>query len=274
MISILKPRKAQTATGNAVDVWIVAGQSNPDGRVALGSAPSWLSGNGNIVPDVLMWNRDLRSFGDWEIGASSGYKSGADAVNHALWGFPEVVMYLLAQELGTEQKVVKCTRGGTALYPTHANGTWSFDLTSVTTEFKMLYYLKDRIEDCRNRMAKNGQMVRFKGMIWHQGESDDANVDNENNWQSRMEIVIAEVRKYARNAALPVIMGTISTASGAFSATIKTGMENIAAADANAYLYDCGAATLSDGLHFDADACINNMGPGYKDIIINNDLHE
>ena len=231
-----------------VDVWIVAGQSNTDGRVPISSPPTWLTAN-NTVLGTLMFNSDTSAFDTWKYGVNAGSDNNQDT----RWAYDSTALYQYAALKSKTQCIVKNTRGGTSigLNPIVGAGSWNVDFNAIPTR-KLLQELENKFTLAIADLVADNKTYTIKGMLWHQGESDSTSTANQNDYYDNFTDVINYVRGFTGVAALPVIFGTISHASAQYSSVIESAQLQIASQDANAYVVDMQNGTLLDPYHFGA----------------------
>lgn len=237
-----------------INVVLVGGQSNADGRVPVADGPAWISGGS--VPDVLAWNGsalipyDVDSTGPSGIGSSWVQQNSAGK-----YSFVSVALKSIA-ETTPNLVAVQVTSGGTPLAPESVErGSWCPDFAEIPDDGTphLLSDLAARYASLYAFCTSNGITLNVIGMLWHQGESDSAYSGAPAAYQGRLEDLVAYLRAEVDDVAMPFVFGTISHASMQYDATIETAQLTVAANDANAYCRDNSAATLLvDGLHFDA----------------------
>lgn len=247
---------------NTIDVFISAGQSNDDGRVTDFTLVDFLNGS-NQVPNVYMWDRTNLSFSLMQYGTGSGTKSGSNAADHNQWAFDVFTLRYLQQNLNKNIYVLKTSQGGTALSATATTNSWYFPYESVTG-VKMLQLLETRISEVKSYCIANGKTPIFRGVLWHQGESD---VSDAANYQTNLTTLISKVREFTGVEDLKFFIGTIPTVSAGYSATIRTGQFNVEAADSNVHVVELNDLTLFDSFHFNA-ASAKTAGQRYYDKMI------
>lgn len=233
---------------NVVDVFIVAGQSNADGRVGDFTLVDFRNGNGE-VPGVFMWERVAFRFNLMKF--NDAYRSGSNALNHNLWAFDVFTLRMMQQNLNRNIYVVKRTVGGTALIPTHAQGSWHYNYDSITVAGKLLQQLEIQFDSAVANITRSGKTPKVRAFLWHQGESDTG---DPNNYQARLTGLIAKVREFTNTPNLKCFIGTVPAVSAAYNATIRQAKLNIQAADANVFVIDLNDLTLLDAFHFDANS--------------------
>jgi hypothetical protein len=257
---------------NSVDIYLIGGQSNADGRIPLHDAPRWFNQHNKEIPHCYMWERGEQKFKTWKFGRGSRFRSGAWRRNEELFAFDMICMQGLQKYLDREIYLVKCTKGDTSLTPVNnPAGTWSTDLAADANP-KMFYELRNRIFEVRNHLAAEGKTANFKGMIWHQGESDSQTKEKIESYEHQMHDLLNATRKYTWNNDLWLVMGTISKLSVDYRPALRERMESFVANHNKVFLYDVGESPLLDSCHFNAEAA-KNIGQGYLDIITDNKLY-
>ena len=248
-----------------VDLWLVAGQSNTDGRVPIAEPPTWL-GVDNKVPNTKMFNDITNTFDDWMYGVNGGGDNNVDL----RWAYDSTAIKSYANLKSKRQYVVKNTRGGTSigLNPIVGSGCWNVDFNSITNR-KLLQELEDKYKTAVLVLNNLGYNPIVKGLLWHQGESDSSTVENQNSYYQNFKDVIYYVRNtIVGNTELPIVFGSISHASAQYSSVVETAQFQIASEDDNAYIVDMQNGTLLDPYHFD-DISSEFLGEGMYDIIKN-----
>lgn len=163
---------ANTAFAKRIDVFLLMGQSNMEGRSYDGSAPKYIESD-----NILTQNYD----GSWKVAQSPLHYRGvgpglAFAKNYSDH-FPD-------RHIG----LVPMAVGGTAIDRWVKGG----DLYKRTLK----------------QVAKieNGNIV---GILWHQGESDTESDTQSANYQKRLEGLIKDIRKDLKQPELPFIVGEL-----------------------------------------------------------------
>lgn len=245
-------------------VYIVAGQSNTDGRV----------GN-ELLPDYIQTNKYHHCYWSYGSGAHSGegkfelfWPRIINKNKPGRWAYDAVVYYWLEQSWKRDFYVIKESLGGTAIDPSTGSTNsmyWSASpeyLASTAASDKggksLLKAFTENIGACIDKQLsqmKGGYDI--KAFIWHQGESD-RKVSGK--YYDNMKGVIAYVRQYLvkktgkkKYAKLPVIMGSIPHEGRGFASGVEEAQMRLTQEDKNVYLVDVHDATLQrDNIHFDA----------------------
>jgi hypothetical protein len=240
-----------------LNVFLISGQSNAEGRTALNLAPEYLSGG--EIPNVLMYhgtnidNYYLKHYGQRGNGAFWSYTPGT-----TYWGPFDVTMKRLAEVL-PNVLALRVSAGGSILdsiAPANAGrGSWSdrFDEIPDGTP-SLLQALEQRVQSLKDWAEVNNVQLIFRGMLWHQGASDfTRGGDSITNYESNWIDFVSYVRSFTV-ANLPIVYGTITNLSSTFNATIKAAHLSVAANDENMFCRDNDGLTVFDPNHFTAES--------------------
>ncbi|MGI6232774.1 MAG: sialate O-acetylesterase [Prevotella sp.] len=245
-------------------VYIVAGQSNTDGRVPNKELPSY-----------IQQNKYQHCYWSYGSGVHSGNgdfeKFWPRIYNEKLpgrWAYDAVTYYWLEQSWKRDFYVIKESLGGTAIDTkarSNSDMYWSADkkyLDSTTASDKggksLLKAFTENIGACIDKhLSKLKGGYEIKAFIWHQGESDR---QVSRYYERNMRGVIEYVRNYLvrktgnkRYAHLPVIMGSIPHAGRGYAHGVEEAQIALTKEDPDIYLVDVHDATLrNDNIHFDA----------------------
>ncbi len=247
-------------------VFIVAGQSNTDGRVPISDLPEYI-------------NKESYSHCLWSYG--SGEHSGNGQFEQfwprtyfekrpQAWAYDAITYYLLGQSLKTDFYVIKESLGGTAISTNAKKSTngmfWCASEKWLSTNEaadkggkSLIKAFVNNIDACIDQqLSKLKQGYDIKAFLWHQGESD---ISMPSSYQKNLKTLIDYVRRHLvektgneKYAQLPVIIGSIPHASKGYSVKIETAQKILADEDSNIWLIDIHDATLlSDRLHLNAE---------------------
>lgn len=253
------------AKKNPSPVFIVAGQSNTDGRVPLADLPTYIT-------------RDSYQHCWWSYG--SGEHSGNGqfeqfwpktyyAKRQDAWAYDAVVYYLLGQSLKSDFYVIKESLGGTAVssnvkstdgmyWDAHQHYLEANEAADKGGK-SLLKAFCDNIDACIDQqLSKLKQGYDIKAFLWHQGESDKPMASS---YQKNLKLVLDYVRQHLvektgrkQYAQLPIIIGTIPHASRGYSQKVEAAQKALSEEDANIYLIDINDAPLQgDHLHLNAE---------------------
>jgi len=241
------------------DVFIVAGQSNSDGRVLLADAPSWLDQNNPINTGVKIWNSSDNQFNNFELGVDTG----SAVPDTTLWAYDLEFSHLYYEYSNKPVYLIKRTQGGTPIYINTGitKGCWNVDFNNIPDGTpKLLLELKENYDNAKTYIEGLGKTMNLIGILWHQGESDYSPSDAENSYETNFSDVISYIRNDivsgVTGSTLSIIYGSISHTSAEYSSVVETAQFNIASSDSNAYIVNMSGGTLLDAYHFDADSSI------------------
>lgn len=266
--------KTTTPPTNELITFIVAGQSNADGRDALADAPSWLSKTNPTVTGVKMWdiNTTPHQFNDFKLGTNSG----ADIWTQTTWAFDMVAMHDYYAGKNITCYMVKRTKGGTPIYIDSGNvkGSWNVNFSGITAANSgitvLLRDLHWYYQSAVTYATSVGKTLNVKAILWHQGESDFLPAAASDSYYQNFKDVIYYIRNtIVGNPTLPIVYGTIPHASAQYNVTVENAQLLIGSEDVNAHVINLASATLLvDGLHLDATSSIS-FGDQVYDIIKN-----
>ena len=247
-----------------VNVIIVAGQSNADGRVSNSELPDYIKRHGykhcwwSYGSDTISGNGHFERF--WPRVARPD--------NKERWGFDAVVYYLLDQHTKRDFYIIKESLGGTAIDTACVSTSgmyWNASpdyLASTAAADKggksLLKAFTENIGACiDNELARLKGGFKIRAFLWHQGESDKKMAAH---YYDNLKAVVAYVRSYLiektgdqHYADLPFFCGTFSGDSRDRSEEIVQAMYRLEKEDSNFHVVDASDATIqTDRLHFDA----------------------
>ncbi len=252
------------AKREATPVFLVAGQSNTDGRVPNNELPEYIKQN--------KYSHCYWSYGSGDISGKGKFERFWPRVDkktpHDCWAYDAVVNYFLDNSLGQDFYIIKESLGGTAIDTAAQSNNhmyWSANpayLASTKASDKggksLLKAFTDNIGACiDNKLSKLKGGYDIKALIWHQGESD---IKQGENYHDNLKGVIDYIRQYLvkktgnkRYAQLPVIIGGIVHSGLGHSNKVAYAQIKLSWEDKNIHYVDVHDATLrSDNLHFDA----------------------
>lgn len=258
--SILNTVEAPTSI---LTTFIVAGQSNADGRIPYTSAPSWFNQTTKTVTGLKMYNaRNIfipKQFSDFTLGSNCG----ADAYTSTNWAFDMIAMHDYYTGKKKTVYMVKRTKGDTSISinPDSDKGSWNVDFTGITAVNTGLTILLRDLQWYYNSAVSYatsiGKTLNVKGILWHQGEGDSYSTAAANAYYQNFKDVIYYIRhSIVGNPSLPIVYGTISHSSAQYNSTIESAQLTIAAEDDYAYCVNMSAGTLLDAWHFDATSAV------------------
>ncbi len=247
-----------------VPVFVVAGQSNSDGRVPDTDVPYYAD-----FSNCMYSYADGRTFRDGAFETYTPYTLVSGDSNR--FGYDAFVYHYIGEATGGKFYVVKETLGGTAIDPSCTNSNsglfwscnpeWYDAQTASSLGGKSLMKSFERsFKACvDNTLAAIEEGYDVKAILWHQGESDST-FDGPDHYHDNLSALIAHMRAFIAETTgndayleLPFIMGTVPHRSLQYNADVEAAQRRIADEDPNVYLIDMSEQTLQkDHLHFDA----------------------
>lgn len=245
-------------------VFIVAGQSNSDGRIPDTDVP-YYADFGNCLYSYA----DGKTFRDGEFATYTPYTLVSGDSNR--FGYDAFVYHYIGQATGEKFYVVKETLGGTAIDPSCENSNsglfWSCEpewydaqtASSLGGKSLMKSFERSFSACLANTLNAIEGGYDVKAILWHQGESDYS-YNGPANYYTNLSTLITHMRDFIADATgneayrnLPFIMGTVPHRSRQYNADVEAAQTRIAAEMPGVYLIDMADQTLQkDYLHFDA----------------------
>jgi hypothetical protein len=238
-----------------IDVYLIGGQSNADGRAVASGLPSSLQQPQTNVPFYYggvngsgFTSLQPESYGQINQGASQDFG-------------PEVTFGLsmaqyTASQPNTEVAVIKYALGGTNLYSQWAAGGTGTEAGDGSVYDSFQNTVTAGLQALRT--ANPTATINIDGMIWMQGESDAVitnGVDESTNYGSELTAFIKDVRQtYGTN--LPFVIGELSayqtgTGPAAQRNNIRAAQISVASSLPDTGIVNTDSFPLnSDSLHF------------------------
>lgn len=243
-----------------IDVYVLTGQSNSLGTTADPQESDRTPGR-EPADDATMffWDNVSAANSRYPIGTRYGdsaeiittiqAQQGDGGGNPLFWG-PEVGFARTMAHYGQKNiMIVKASRGG------GGNAFWSKDaFESNANSGHMYQHVLDTVESAANELTSAGHSFAIKGLMYLQGESDDAAAANVSG--ERLNQLVSNLRSDLPNAsALRAVVGGIGAAGGNRD-IVRAQQSALALSDptidyfTNLDLVD----SLYDNLHFDKPA--------------------
>lgn len=238
-------------------VYLVAGQSNADGRALKTDLPSQLQTPRADVPFYY------RSY-NYNTGVYSTLRpgsAGSPAVKNTAFG-PEVTFgatladWVAVNRPADKIAIIKYAEGGTSLHT-----DWKAGGTATTTNDGAVYQtfqstVTNGLSALHADATLSGYTLRIAGIIWVQGESDQADYAN---YAANLTAFIGDVRA-TYGASIPFYLSALSdnraANSGAGFDGVRAAQAQVDASVTGTYLINTDAAAFAigaDGIHFNAD---------------------
>ena len=236
-----------------VKVYILAGQSNMDGRGKKSELVGELAKWAKPQPDVRIAYSDSTKRGpfstDGFVSLEPGYSVPPGTKEKNLPGGtfgPEVSFGRTIADANATERIVliKFSEGGTSLH-----GDWMPGIAHNGLYPQFLAFVRRSLKSLKDA----GETPTLAGMIWHQGESDASLPEGE--YQKLLTDFIAQVRKDLDSPRLSFVIGEVY--DNGHRDRVRAGQRATAAAVANVMFVSVDGLVTSDGgTHFDTPSQI------------------
>lgn len=255
-------------------VFLMAGQSNADGRPAIGTMPQYIQDYANNGGSKLCyWSYANGTDAAWNQfgGKMTPYIPYTDNNTTSRCGFDGIVYHLIEEALGQRFYVIKESRGGTAI-DTRCSSTgdlwWNAAPEWLATAaprsgHSLALEFTENIGLCiDNVLSQLQEGYRIQCIMWHQGESDRTQAAS---YHDNLRQLVSYLRSYLvsktgeeRYATLPFIAGTVNRSSTQYNSQVEQAVLQLAEEDPNFHVVDMSDCKLgTDNLHFDATGCVD-----------------
>jgi iduronate 2-sulfatase len=233
-----------------IDVYLLAGQSNMDGRGKTTELDAALK---EPFKDVPIWYRkplgDSGGFKPLAPGFSipPGHKAGLPGPTFGIeLSFARA---LLAKEPARRIALIKGSRGGTSI---EQWGPGQPGKPDSQGECYRLYV--DTIAKGIAALKADGHTPTIRALLWHQGESNSK--DTAEAYQAKLERFIARIREDIGNPDLPVLVGEVI--DNGERDGVRAAQKAIPGTVKNTVFVTCDGLTSSDkGTHFDTKSVLD-----------------
>lgn len=255
-------------------VFLMAGQSNADGRPAVSTMPQYIrdyvSKGGSRF---CYWSYCNGSDAAWSKfgGKLVPYIPYTDNNTTSRCGFDGIVYHLIEEELHQRFYVIKESHGGTAIDTRCSSGGdlwWNASpewlrTASPRSGHSLVLEFTENIGLCiDNVLSQLSEGYDIQCIMWHQGESDRTQASS---YEGNLTQVVAYLRSFLvektgnpRYATLPFLAGTVNRKSTQYNAEVEQALYRIADKDPDFHVVDMSDCQLgSDNLHFDAKGCLD-----------------
>ena len=228
--------------GETVDVVLLIGQSNMDGRGKNSDLPAELSAPS---PTIRLFYRNPPAASDGWVALAPGYSLAPNTkpiIPSATFG-PEISFgpTLVAAIPTLHLALIKASKGGTSLEKDWKPG----EPGKPDTQGPCYRNLFDTLKVALPALGAH----RLRGAVWHQGESDAGLPEGE--YQRLLAAFIPRLRADLGVADLPFVIGEVY--DNGKRDDVRAGQKAVAAAVPHAAFVPCdGIKTWDNGTHFDA----------------------
>jgi len=255
-------------------VFLMAGQSNADGRPAINTMPQYIQDYVNKGGSKFCyWSYANGTDAAWQMfgGKLQPYMPYTDNNTTSRCGFDGIVYHLIEEALGQRFYVIKESRGGTAIDTRCSSGgdlwwnaapDWLASAAPRSGHSLALEFTENIGLCIDNVLSQLEEGYKIQCIMWHQGESDRTQAasyhDNLRQLVSYLRSWLAEKTGDERYATLPFIAGTVNRSSTQYNAQVEQAVLQLAEEDPNFHVVDMSDCKLgSDNLHFDATGCLD-----------------
>jgi autotransporter-associated beta strand protein len=254
------------------DVYLIAGQSNADGRGRNSDLTGVLASYADPQSGVKIFYVNPANSDPVNPNYNTGWTALAPGYSvapgfsgplpSATFGFElSLARALAAKDPERNVAIIKVSRGGTNLHT-----QWD----PAGGDNFMWRTIANKVPEALAALTANGDTAEIRGIFWHQGESDGGNPT----YQTDLIELIAAVRSLAGNPDLPFAIGELErddvtpTVSG--RSYQLNAMANVAAADPYTFVVSSAGLPTVDGTHFTSAAYITfgeRFAKAYHDFV-------
>ena len=253
-------------------VFLMAGQSNADGRPAIGTMPQYIQDYVNKGGSrFCYWSYANGTEASWNMfgGKVMPYMPYTDNNTTSRCGFDGIVYHLIEEALHERFYVIKESRGGTAI-DTRCSSSgdlwwcaapeWLSTASPRSGHSLALEFTENIGLIIDNVLSQLQEGYQIQCIMWHQGESDRTYATS---YHDNLQQLVAYLRSFLvektgnqRYATLPFIAGTVNRSSTQYNAQVEQAVLRLAEEDPDFHVVDMSDCKLgSDNLHFDAAGC-------------------
>lgn len=264
---------SHNASPKTYDVYIVAGQSNADGRGFTADLTGDFAHYALPQEDVKLFYVNpsnsaepiSRFYNTGWVTMAPGFNippgfSGTLPSNR--FGFDvSLAKDLAAHDTERNVAIIKVTRGGTSL---------RVDWSPTGGENFMWQGFVDAVPEALAALTADGSAVNLRGLFWHQGESDGSNP----NFESDLAAFIATVRSFLGEPELPFVIGELErdhvTPPVRSRVYQLTAMAAVANADPHTIVVSSEGLLTTDGTHFTSEGFLifgHRMATAFHDLL-------
>ncbi len=226
----------------AIDVFLLAGQSNASGRVSTGYTVDTRDAKVRYY---------YRTDGPSNNDVNSGAFVTLGPLGSGYYG-PEITLGRSLVDQGYNPAIVKVSDGGTSLnshWNSRTNGTW-------------WNHWKSTVATSLSQLQSAGHTVNIRGFFWLQGETDAESQTAANNYQANFANFTADVASFLSllghdTSELTYVTALIRNPSGtaAYVPEVRLAQQAVMSSLSRGGYFDTNdLTTAADNLHFDAPA--------------------
>lgn len=224
---------------SSIDVYIIAGQSNADGRGYIDQLEAAYKRRYTIP---YLWQNRIDNIEN--IYSPTSTLKDRFGVELSIAGELEF--------RNTNAIILKRAIGGIPLYPL-SNYSYCWKIGESKSMYPLLKTMIDTV-----KKTNDGKTINWK-FVWLQGETDAEHQESAIAYQQNMEELISQL-KIDTSESIKIAIGKLKESSyGDYIAEVNQAFENIANSDSNVTVVDTNALKLYDAYHYTTDS-FNKLG--------------
>ena len=257
LVAALVFASQSVCVGENYDVYLLAGQSNMDGR---GLARELSAAQKKPMEQAIIFYRNPKTEGEGWQPLSPKFSLAPKKYKGATFGMEiGFAQSMIKTQPETKLALIKGSQGGTNLRSDWKPGTKG-DSESQGPLYRE--FIKT-IQTATDKLTKRGDTFTIRGFLWHQGESDSKKAKQ---YRDRLERLIERIREDVGVPSLPVVVGEVFDNGKRDS--VREATQNVAKASSTVGLVTSDGTKTSDpGTHFDTDSILL-MGNRYAEQIV------
>ena len=257
LVAALVFASQSVCVGENYDVYLLAGQSNMDGR---GLARELSAAQKKPIEQAIIFYRNPKTEGEGWQPLSPKFSLAPKKYKGATFGMEiGFAQSMIKTQPETKLALIKGSQGGTNLRSDWKPGTKG-DSESQGPLYRE--FIKT-IQTATDKLTKRGDTYTIRGFLWHQGESDSKKGAKQ--YRDRLEQLIDRIREDVGVPNLPAVVGEVFDNGN--RDTVREAIQNVAKASPTVGLVSSDGTKTSDpGTHFDTNSQLL-MGNRYAEQI-------
>jgi hypothetical protein len=229
----------KVADYSSIDVYIIAGQSNADGRGYINQLEAAYKRRYTIP---YLWQNRINSIEN--IYSPTSTLKDRFGVELSIAGELEF--------RNTNAIILKRAIGGIPLYPL-SSYSYCWKIGESNSMYPLLKTMIDTVKE-----INDGKTINWK-FVWLQGETDAEHQEAAAAYQQNMEELISQL-KTDTSESIKIAIGKLKESTyGDYIAEVNQAFENIASSDVNVTVVDTDSLQLYDAYHYTTDS-FNKLG--------------
>ncbi len=235
-----------------VDLFLVMGQSNADGKADINNLDSAKAGLDRS--DIQMYASSANNTPEIILGTWGVMNPGTNTAQSGNRFGPEV---------GFADSVKAIVDGGGNAYYSNPVAVLKFakGATTLATDWDANYVsnfmydgMVETIPDGKFNLGQAGFRFNIKGLIWYQGESDAFSQTNADNYEDNLNDLFLDIRTRLKVPNLPIIICKIDYAANppTYLTEVRAAQQAVADTDSNIKIIDTSGLGRRDDVHLNA----------------------